>query len=232
MGSQIIRKVYTGKQKILIFHGELNTLLEKRLLLFQLVQVSDAKQSFKAFVNVLQFLENVQRINEHTEQETFRAKSLLLPYVEQCIISNALAYHMNSEDQKYYMLNYLVSDVWNGLCSSSDCLSAKLKQSTYLHTLGFYQKSLTILESVAKNSCPIFMSFCKCRTGSFYNNIVYGNWLGFTVQEDNVSDDDFRKRYWGPCVIFLPMEQTLIPKGPAIMKCFGRFVWPTTAETV
>lgn len=215
LGTQIIptlRKVYIGKQKILIFHGELNTLLEKRLLLFLLVQVSDAKQSFKAFVNVSQVLENVQRINEHTEQETFRVKSLLLPYVEQCIISNALAYQMKSEDQKDNMLNYLISDVWNGLCSSSDCLSAKLKQSTYLHTLGFYQKSLTILETVAENTFPFFMSFCKCRMGCFYNDVFYGDRLGFTVQDDNVSDDDFRKRYWGPCVIFLPVEQTLIPK--------------------
>ena len=156
-------------------------------------------------------LGNIQRKNEHTELETVRAKSLLLPYLEQCIISNALAHQMKIEDQTVNMLNYLLSDVWNDLCCRSDCLTAKLKQAIYLCTLRFYQSSLSVLESVAKKSCSIFMSCCKCRAGCFHNDFVYGEALSFTVQNDNLSDDDFRNSYWGPCVIFLPTEQSLIP---------------------
>ena len=171
-----------------------------------------AKQSFKAFVAILNVLRSIRIINVHTEQETAKAKSLLLPYCEQYMTSNAHSHLVQSESRRVNMLNCLLSDIWNGLCSGSDCMAAKLKQVTYLHTFGYYQASLAVLDSVVQESFPIFMSLCKCREGSFYNDEIYGGKLSRKVQTANLSDDDFRKRYWAPCVIFLPTEQNLIPQ--------------------
>lgn len=108
-------------------------------------------------------------------------------------------------------LNILLSIKWNEIRDMADSFSAKLKQATYLHIFGHFKLSLEVLKSCSNLCETLIISACNCWAEhplptQFEEELIK------KVQEENITPEEFRNKYWASCVMFSPQETESIPE--------------------
>ena len=124
----------------------------------------DDSMEIKTWINTLydtlSELKRTARISQHTEEESQRAISLILPYIEMSFISSVIALEVNQGKPDNEIWRYLTSKKWQELCVNSDSYSCKLKQASLLYSLGYYHTALEVLKPLTTierfTICPCF----------------------------------------------------------------------------
>ena len=154
-------------------------------------------------------LRNTTTITRHTIEETQKAKSLILPYLELSLMSNSVAYAVDQNKPARDIWRLLTSIRWKEICLSSDSLSARLKQASMLYIMGYYQTSLDVLSSLTG-----LVRYTGCRCYSDKDILVRPD--GATLLEATPGISDVTQEYLLrnviiPCVYFLPTEKSVTP---------------------
>ena len=159
--------------------------------------------------NILTFkfkLQNTEILKDSTREESKKAITFMLPYVELHLMSSyvMLAKQMHKDDEIIYKT--LTSKQWHQISVKSDSFSFKLKQASFLYMLGYYQASLDILLPLKEKLIDNHLtSFCAC---SFRAHVSYNAEL---LHVDVSSEEELLNRFLIPCVCFLPSERNLTP---------------------
>lgn len=154
----------------------------------------------------------IKTVTEHTETETRDSLSLLLPYVELCLLSKMFTeVKQNNDTEK--VESVLFSGVWNEISLASDGLTAKLKQATYLYMTGNEKASLHVLQSIL-NTCPNQVSACVCFGTSFDHDKLrdVAQEVFMNYQNGDMTKELFLCKNWAPCVSFWSFEKDIIPE--------------------
>ena len=169
---------------------------------------SSLEVCLKKMLNAIQNFITTKRITEHTTEETKRAISLILPFIQHSITANCLALKVNQGESGSLLWNYLSSDVWNEKGTSSDTVSLKLKQATFMHMLGYHSASLHILRNVEKRK---FYTVCYCylRQETFPGT---NELLDAIPKDENITPEYLLNTLLTPCVVFLPTEIDITPR--------------------
>ena len=154
-------------------------------------------------------LRNTTTITRHTIEETQKAKSLILPYLELSLMSNSVAYAVDQNKPARDIWHLLTSIRWKEMCMSSDSLSARLKQASMLYMMGYYQTSLDVLSSLTG---LVRHTYCRCYLDK---DIVVSpggaSLLEITRDISDVTPEYLLKNVIVPCVYFLPTEKRVTP---------------------
>ena len=154
-------------------------------------------------------LRNTTTITRHTIEETQKAKSLILPYLELSLMSNSVAYAVDQNKPARDIWRLLTSIRWKEMCLSSDSFSSRLKQASMLYMMGYYQTSLDVLSSLTG---LVRYTVCRC----FMDKDIVVPSDGATLLEttrgiSDVTPEYLIKNVIIPCVYFLPTEKSVTP---------------------
>ena len=158
--------------------------------------------------NTIQRIKTVDHLAEHTSKDTRLAFSLILPMLEQNLISNRLAFKIKQDVIDETLWTYLSSNLWKEVGAKSDPITAKIKQAAFLHVCGYNAESLDVLASIESNS---FISVCYCDE----EHITYPDIDIFALDfpcDQNITLAQHFNKLLTPCVIFLPPEGELLPQ--------------------
>ena len=165
---------------------------------------SRIKHMKEALVHRISDLSGSRRITIHTEEETQRAVSLILPFLYLSLLSCEIVQRI---DKPTEAVHYILKDnAW----SRADPIysSAKLKQASALLMLGYQQLSLDVLSSFT-----ITDKLCLCHC--YYPKIIYHPDLDLLVQatqdRQDITTIELLRDYSQPCVHFFPQEQHITP---------------------
>ena len=165
---------------------------------------SRIKHMKEALVHTISDLAGTRRIKIHTEEETRRALSLILPFLHLSLLSCEI---VQRKDKPTEAVQYILKDnAW----SRADPIysSAKLKQASALLMLGYQQLSLDVLSSftITEKVC-----LCVC----YYPKIVYfpdtHSLVQATQDRQDITTIELLRDYSQPCVHFFPHEQQITP---------------------
>ena len=95
-------------------------------------------------------LRGIDNLAEHTKKNTQRALSVALPSVELSFMNNLVAMVAKKENSSVDIKNILFSQEWSINARATNVFSAKLKQATFMHLLGFQSASLQILNGLKR----------------------------------------------------------------------------------
>ena len=155
-----------------------------------------------------QELLEIESITEHTQEETQRVISLLLPYIDLSLMSELIVSAKRSEKSAAVIFGALMSDKWREISAQSDSFSAKLKQANYLYILGHRHISLDILTSLNDKIHQNIIPLCCCYKRYFHM-------MKLQIISDSISPSysaaELQKHHVIPCVEFLPEEKDLTP---------------------
>ena len=164
---------------------------------------SRIKHMKEALVHTISDLAGTRRITIHSEEETRRALSLILPFLHLSLLSCEIVQRI---DKPTEAVQYILKDkAW----SHADPInsSAKLKQASALLLLGYQQLSLDVLSSLTVRDK---LSLCRC-----YYHVVHDQDIQLLVQATQNRQDitaiELLRDYFQPCVHFFPHEQQIIP---------------------
>ena len=164
---------------------------------------SRIKHMKEALVHTISDLAGTRRITIHTEEETRRALSLILPYLYLSLFSCEIVQRM---DKPTEAVQYIRKDnVW----SRADPIysSAKLKQASALLMLGYQLLSIDVLSSFTVRDK---LYLCNC----FYP-VVHDQDIQLLLQATQDRHDitaiKLLRDYSQPCVHFFPHEQQITP---------------------
>ena len=166
---------------------------------------SNIDSCVKSLFRTVSKLRKQKTVTCHSERSTKKAISLILPYLELSLMSNLVTH---SKDERITR-SYLLSNKWKEIALSSDRFSAYLKQATFMYMLGYHEASLKVLNAVEETNDVRTRSMCFCdpaRQGKGKCELAY------MIYQDNVSQEDFLRNFWAPCVVFLPTEKSLTPQ--------------------
>ena len=129
---------------------------------------SRLKHMKEALVHTISYLSGTRRITIHTEEETRRALSLILPFLHLSLLSCEIVQRI---DKPTEAVQYILKDnAW----SLADPIysSAKLKKASALSMLGYHQLSLDVLSSftITENICSCF---CNCQRYYIFQPYAY-----------------------------------------------------------
>ena len=164
---------------------------------------SRIKHMKEALVHTISDLSGTRRITIHTEEETRRALSLILPFHYLSLLSCEIVQRIDkpTEAVKYILMDnswFLVYPIYS---------SAKLKQASALSMLGYQQLSIDVLSSFTIRDK---LSLCSC-----YDTVVHYQDIQLLVQATQDRQDitaiELLRDYSQPCVHFLPHEQHITP---------------------
>ena len=165
---------------------------------------SRIKHMKEALVHTISALAGTRRITIHTEEETQRALSLILPFLHLSLLSCEIVQRI---DKPTEAVQYILKDnAW----SLADPIysSAKLKQASALLMLGYQQLSLDVLSSFT-----ITDKLCLCHC--YYPKIIYHPDIDLLVQatqdRQDITTIELLRDYSQPCVHFFPHEQQITP---------------------
>ena len=155
-------------------------------------------------------LKNIDKVTEHTREDTLYALSLVLPYVEINLLSvlTVLAKRLHRPNE--FILNLLVSSKWHELSLQSDMFSSKLKQASLLLATGFYDISLDILLDL-EGKLRDQVSICGCMPTKRGPLKIWKPGI--------ITEKDFLHQRTIPCIFYLPAERDLTP--PPL--CYEKF---------
>ena len=152
---------------------------------------------------------NTSTITRHTVEETRRAKSLILPYLELALMSHVVASAVDQNEQNTDIRRLLTSIRWKEISLSSDSFSSRLKQAYMLYMLGDYQTSLNVLSSLTG---LVRYTVCQCY---WDKDIVVcpgeATLLETTRGIPDVTAQYLLRNVLIPCVYFLPTEKSVTP---------------------
>ena len=154
------------------------------------------------FQEAVKPLLKAEEVIDHSKEQTKRAFSLVLPYVELSLMSVLVARQTEMSDDKDEILPLLMSEKWKQIGLS---IPAKLKQAMFLHMFGQIDASLAVLWSLEQSMNPFMISVCGCQ---YHHTIVD------EATKDRIKDmpePEFRKNMCVSCVACLPTEENAIP---------------------
>ena len=154
-------------------------------------------------------LRTTTTITRHTIEETQKAKSLILPYLELSLMSNSFAYAVDQNKPARDIWRLLTSIRWKEMCLSSDSFSSKLKQASMLYMMGYYQTSLDVLSTLTG---LVRFTVCRC----YWDKDILVRPDGATLLEttrgiSDVTPEYLIKNVIIPCVYFLQTEKSVTP---------------------
>ena len=164
---------------------------------------SRIKHMKEALVHTISDLVGTRRITIHTEEETRRALSLILPFLYLSLFSCEIVQRIDKPTQavKYILMDnswFLVDPIYS---------SAKLKQASALLMLGYQQLSIDVLSSFTVRDK---LYLCNC-----YDPVVHDQDKQLLVQatqdRQDITTIDLLRDYFQPCVHFFPHEQQITP---------------------
>ena len=165
--------------------------------------------SLNKILKSISALLNTSTITRHTVEETRRAKSLILPYLELSLMSSVVASAVDQNHQNTDIRRLLTSIRWKEISLLSDSFSSRLKQASMLYMLGDYQTSLNVLSSLTG---LVRYSFCAC----YDDKDIFVSTDDATLLETTRGISDVTPQYLLrnviiPCVYFLPTERNVTP---------------------
>ena len=164
---------------------------------------SRIKHIKEVLVYTISYLSGTRRITIHTEEETRRALSLILPFLHLSLFSCEIVQRI---DKPTEAVQYILKDnAW--FRADPIHSSAKLKQASALSMLGYQQLSLDALSSFTVRDK---LSLCSC-----YAPVVHYQDIQLLVQATQDRHDitaiELLRDYSQPCVHFFPHEQQITP---------------------
>ena len=165
---------------------------------------SRIKHMKEALVHTISDLSGTRRITIHTEEETRRALSLILPFLHLILLSCEIVQRI---DKPTEAVQYILKDnAW----SLADPIysSAKLKQASALLMLGYQQLSLDGLSSLTITE-KLCLCFCYHPKILYYQDT---HLLEQAVRDrHDITAIELLRDYSQPCVHFFPHEQHITP---------------------
>ena len=164
---------------------------------------SRIKHMKEALVHNISELAGTTRITIHTEEETRRVLSLILPFLYLSLFSCEIVQRIDkpTEAVKYILRDnswFLVDPIYS---------SAKLKLASALSMLGYQQLSLDVLSSFSVRDK---LSLCSC-----YDPVVHDQDIQLLLQatqdRHGITTIEILRDYSQPCVHFFPHEQQITP---------------------
>ena len=196
---------------ISVFATEMRTINRLRNDILHNCYDQDINVCIRSLRKAAEYLAKIKTVTEHSKQQTGVAVNKILPQIELSLMSNIVAKVSHvTNDRNYskdFLLRLLLSRKWQEISDNLDHFSPKLKQATFLGTLGYHEISLEILHQLEGLYSSLMMSVCKCKK----MQIVLPRAMLLTLQEKDTSKDDLLRRYCPACVVFLPTETDLIP---------------------
>ena len=165
---------------------------------------SRIKHMKEALVHNISDLAGTRRITIHTEEETRRALSLILPFLYLSLLSCEIVQRI---DKPTEAVQYILKDnAW--FLADPIYSSAKLKQASALLMLGYQQLSLDVLSSftTTEKEC---LCFCYCPKILYYRDT---HLVEQAVRDrQDITAIKLLLDYSQPCVHFFPHEQQITP---------------------
>ena len=164
---------------------------------------SRIKHMKEALVHTISDLVGTRRITIHTEEETRRALSLILPFLYLSLFSCEIVQRI---DKPTEAVQYILKDnAW----SLADPIysSAKLKQASALSMLGYQQLSIDVLSSFTVRDK---LYLCHC----YYPDVPDQDiqlLLQATQDRQDITTIELLGDFIQPCVHFFPHEQQITP---------------------
>ena len=164
---------------------------------------SRIKHMKEALVHTISDLSGTRRITIHTEEETQRALSLILPFLYLSLLSCEIVQRI---DKPTEAVQYILKDnAWFRADPINS--SAKLKQASALSKLGYQQLSLGVLSSFTVRDK---LYLCSCYDPDVPDQDV--QLLLQAIQErHDITAIELLKDFIQPCVHFFPHEQQITP---------------------
>ena len=165
---------------------------------------SRIKHVKEALVHTISDLAGTRRITIHTEEETQRALSIILPFLHLSLLSCEIVQRI---DKPTEAVQYILKDKAWFLADPINS-SAKIKQASALLMLGYQKLSLDVLSSftITENAC---LCVCSCP------KILYNPDIHVLVQavrdRQDITPIELLRDYSQPCVHFFPHEQQITP---------------------
>ena len=161
---------------------------------------SRIKHMKEALVHNISDLSGTRRITIHTEEETQRALSLILPFLYLSLLSCEILQRIDKSTEAVQFI--LKDNAW--FLADPINSSAKLKQASALSMLGYQQLSLIVLSSLTVSDK---LSLCNC-----YQPDVPGQDIQLLPQDSQgITHIELLRDYNQPCVHFFPHEQQITP---------------------
>ena len=164
---------------------------------------SRIKHMKEALVHSISDLAGTTRIKIHTEEETRRALSLILPFLHLSLLSCEIVQRI---DKPTEAVQYILKDnAW--FLADPIISSAKLKQASALSMLGYQQLSIDVLSSFTVRDK---LYLCTC----YYPDVPDQDiqlLLQATQDRQDITTIELLRDFIQPCVHFFPHEQQIIP---------------------
>ena len=165
---------------------------------------SRIKYMKEVLVHTISDLAGTTRITIHTEEETRRALSLILPFLHLSLLSCEIVQRI---DKPTEAVQYILKDnAW--FLADPIISSAKLKQASVLSMLGHQQLSFKVLSSF---TIADKFAMCDC----YEPVVVTGPDLQLLAQvtqdRQDITAVELLREYIQPCVHFFPHEQQITP---------------------
>ena len=165
---------------------------------------SRIKDMKEALVHTISELAGTRRITIHTEEETRRALSLILPFLYLSLLSCEIVLRI---DKPTEVVQYILKDnAW--FLADPINSSAKLKQASALLMLGYQQLSLDVLSSFTITE-KVCLCVCYCPKIVYYPDIDL--LVQATQDRQDITTIKLLRDYSQPCVHFFPHEQQITP---------------------
>ena len=164
---------------------------------------SRISQMKEVLVHTISDLVGTRRITIHTEEETRRALSLILPFLYLSLLSCEIVQRIDKPTEAVQFI--LKDNAW--FLADPIYSSAKLKQASALSMLGHQRLSLDVLSSFTVKDK---WSMCICHA-PFVNDHYKQLLLQATQDRQDITTIELLRDYIQPCVHFFPHEQQITP---------------------
>ena len=185
-------------------HALLSFMMHSRNLFLKNCETKDTQGAVKQLHLLKEKLLKTERVNEHLREETQKAVSLVLPYVEVSLMSCLTVLAVRSGKDIDMLLNSLKSDTWHEVRLKSDLFSSSLKQASLLYMLRFYDISLSVLLPL-QNLVRITLSLCKCGFNTVRSPALEMMFIKVSSAKELLNKNLI------PCSVYLPAENDLTP---------------------
>ncbi|MEW8547976.1 MAG: hypothetical protein AB2693_31095 [Candidatus Thiodiazotropha sp.] len=176
-----------------------------------LIQKCFSDNSQRCLINLYnqcQNLKHTTRITEHTEEETQRAISYIVPHIDLHLMTGMVALAKQQGRSREEIWRFLTSDSWNHLSLRSD-ISVKLKQASLMCMFGYHHASLDILSATELRG---IYSRCYCYLNRERMAVpTLDEWINAGTNQPAVSMERMANRLLVTCVVFLPAERNVTP---------------------
>ena len=167
---------------------------------------SRIKYMKEALVHTISDLAGTTRITIHTEEETQRALSLILPFLHLSLVSCEIVQRIDKPTEAVQYI--LMDNAW--FQADPIYSSAKLKQASALSMLAYRQLSLVVLSSFTVRDK---LSLCSCYFPVVPDVPDQDIQLPVQATQDrqDITAIELLRDYFQPCVHFFPHEQQITP---------------------